>query len=41
MAERQANEGQGGNSNGVPVEQYQNLEDQMNELHYQYNEVCN
>ena len=34
MAERQAN---GSQSGGVPLEQYQNLEDQMNELHYQYN----
>ena len=33
MAEKQASSQMG----GVPVEQYQNLEDQMNELHYQYN----
>lgn len=25
----------------VPLEKYQNVEDQLNELHYQYNEAIN
>ena len=39
MAQMEAGGVSRGGGGGVPVEQYQHLEDQFNELHYQYGEV--